>query len=298
MLSAEDKDCNCVPTGVANEGDKRLCSGIKNHPRFGNMTCYKIYVYHTSYSGSKYPSGWYFVEDYKNIVRFIGGKIGPLIFIHGTFSDPSAFSNSFKKIVFENTSALNKLPYSKIISEIQWSGENNSTAREVAAQELSLILNSNLGISLLRNFGFDRHIVLVSHSHGGNVAKLLKNKLEDLDSRWLVDLINIETPQRNDIQIKSKKGIILNIWSNGDFIQWLGSIADFDLKQPSPGPFGSRKDPVADFNIQLLAPNFVTQEQYGPAMFKWIKNSLGHSLQGDDWYRAQIYFHIYKYFSK
>lgn len=113
-----------------------------------------------------------------------------------------------------------------------------------------------------------------------------------------MDLINIETPQRNDIQIKSKKGIILNIWSNGDFIQWLGSIADFDLKQPSPGPFGSRKDPVADFNIQLLAPNFVTQEQYGPAMFKWIKNSLGHSLQGDDWYRAQIYFHIYKYFCK
>lgn len=70
-MSAEDKDCNCVPTGVANEGDKRLCSGIKNHPRFGNMTCYKIYVYHTSYSGSKYPSGWYFVEDYKILLDLL-----------------------------------------------------------------------------------------------------------------------------------------------------------------------------------------------------------------------------------
>jgi hypothetical protein len=55
---------------------------------------------------------------------------------------------------------------------------------------------------------------------------------------------------------------------------------------------------MSDFNIQLLPQNLLTQEQYGASMFNWMKNSLGHSLQGDDWYRAQIYYHIKTYFGK
>jgi hypothetical protein len=136
----------------------------------------------------------------------------------------------------------------------------------------------------------------VCHSHGGNVAKRVKNILEGYDPAWVVDVINIETPQRSNFQFNNSSGKILNFWSNIDFWQWAGTIADFDSSMPDPGPLGSRKDPKADINLQLLSLPKIGIESYGGEMLRWINTTMGHSLHNDDWAKAQILFHINKFF--
>ena len=111
-----------------------------------------------------------------------------------------------------------------------------------------------------------------------------------------MDVINIETPQRADFQFNNSNGKILNIWSKEDVIQWLGTKADSDYNFPNEGPLGSRLDPKADLNLQLLPKSRISSEFFGGEMFKWIINSGGHSLQNDEWYQWQIFYHINKNF--
>ncbi|MFC3809172.1 hypothetical protein [Lacihabitans lacunae] len=129
-----------------------------------------------------------------------------------------------------------------------------------------------------------------------NVAKRVKNILEGFDASWIVDVINIETPQRSDFQFNNSNGKILNFWSNSDFVQWLGTMADNDYNFPSQGPMGPRKDPKADKNLQLLSKPKLNLESFGGEMLNWITNSGGHSLQNDEWYQWQILFHFNKNF--
>lgn len=39
----------------------------------------------------------------------------------------------------------------------------------------------------------EKHLVLVAHSHGGNVAKQIQKGLESIG--WKVDMINIDPPR-------------------------------------------------------------------------------------------------------
>ncbi len=54
-----------------------------------------------------------------------------------------------------------------------WSGSNTSAARMKVADKISNWLMSDKN-----PFVDQKHVTLISHSHGGNVSKIVKNKLD------------------------------------------------------------------------------------------------------------------------
>jgi hypothetical protein len=110
-----------------------------------------------------------------------------------------------------------------------------------------------------------------------NVNKIAKNILEE--NGWTVDIINISTPQRKDFQQDSKgTGINLNLYSNGDLIQWIG-VDNFDFNiGTNQGSLGSRLDPKSN-NYNISGANL---------FFNWIKNAAGHSYHNDVMSQKQI----------
>lgn len=106
--------------------------------------------------------------------------------------------------------------------------------------------------------------------------------------------MNIETLQCSDFQFNSRNRIILNLWSAGDLIQWLGTIRDSDKFVLTPGPLGVRIDSKADQNIQFVSFPRLLSTDFGGAMYIWMKTFGGHSLQGYDWFKLQIYYHLKK----
>ena len=144
--------------------------------------------------------------------------------------------------------------------EWNWSGENSGFERRSSANSL---------IDRLTDPRFNpeiekHHVTLVGHSHGGNVNKIVKRKLER--HGWTVDIINIATPQRNDTQSKRRSGVYLNFYSTSDAIQWLGS--------GKPGPSGPRKDPFANNYHVYPDSHFYS--------YDWIMNNMGHSFHNEE----------------
>jgi len=100
-----------------------------------------------------------------------------------------------------------------------------------------------------------------------------------------------------DIQLPNRgRGIYLNFWSDKDLVQWIGSIADFDLTPSTWGPDGPRQDPKTLNNIQLQNRPQLSVNPGTRDMFRYlIEQSGGHALQGDPWYQLQILYSIRKY---
>lgn len=102
---------------------------------------------------------------------------------------------------------------------------------------------------------------------------------------WVVDIINIETPQRKDYQsAKTGPGVYLNFYSNNDLIQKLGASG-------AEGPLGARKDPKADANIPLVESIPITipgQPLPANKIVTWFKDSGGHSLQNNELSNSNI----------
>jgi hypothetical protein len=148
-----------------------------------------------------------------------------------------------------------------------WSGANKASERRTAAKEIYNFLTSSNN-----PYANEKHATLISHSHGGNVAKVLNNLLASDD--WKVDIINIETPQREDFQVKTlTDGKYLNFYSTEDLIQFMGTSGQ-------NSEFGkARTDKKADKNIEL-------KENRG--ILRWIKNAAGHSLHNDNTSSQQI----------
>src|SRR6185437_9512137 len=103
----------------------------------------------------------------------------------------------------------------------------------------------------------------------GNIAKLVKNTLEDFG--WKVDLINIETPQTATYQSDNRgSGIYLNFFSDNDMVQKMGTWG------LGTGPSGPRIDPKAQMNIDLLSTKGNSGEVY-----KGDASWLGHSVHNN-----------------
>jgi len=155
-------------------------------------------------------------------------------FVHGTFSSNSTWNKDFTKQMANATGWS-----TKDVRFGQWSGANNANERRKAAEVFYEYLTSDK--NPLRE---GKHVTLISHSHGGNVSKELNNLLAD--DGWTVDLINIETPQREDFQVETlTERKYINFYSNEDLIQYLGTSG----KNSQDGK--ARKDPKADANIDL-----------------------------------------------
>jgi RHS repeat-associated protein len=218
------------------------------------------------------------------------------VFVHGTWSNPSTFSNQFKIDVIKATGWNNKTGgYSK---SFQWSGANETKDRVDAAKGLVKDLNSKDNLARLEKAGEGKHTTLISHSHGGNVSKLAKNMLEK--DGWKVDIINISTPQRADFQTSENKngGVSLNFYSNYDAVQYAGSTWGMIGNIPLIGASnGSREDPsMKNMEVDTSLPiNGVAGDAIN--VYQWGQDSAGHGLHNNPMSSSQIINEIRKAFN-
>lgn len=108
-----------------------------------------------------------------------------ILLVHGTFASNSEWTFPEKSEVVASLKSkygLNNVEYSRF----QWSGENNQRAREDASSALSERLASELK-------EHPRHIFIIAHSHGGNVALSAWQHLTKHDKRF-VRLVTLSTP--------------------------------------------------------------------------------------------------------
>jgi len=283
------------PTVLGKEGEKQITKGyrIRKCKECEVEDCTTTWIYFAGRAGSNVKADWYKEKDYHAIPKLLN-DFEPLVFIHGTFSNPSAFTLEFKSMF------IKALGSSKITStvDVEWSGGNYSEDRMKAAKEIVNQINTNENINKLSALGLNKRVILVSHSHGGNVAKIIKNQLEARG--WLVDIINIETPQRSDFQTDRKgNGVYLNFYSSKDLIQFWGSYLDFD-NISSAGPIGTRKDPNAQpsGNVELF-PYLETLNSQALLWYnvsKWVLVSAGHSLQNDKTGQWQILYWVSQHY--
>jgi RHS repeat-associated protein len=153
--------------------------------------------------------------------------------------------------------------------EYSWSGINKSYNRKQAAKTLaSKLMDENTNPDAAK-----KHVTLVGHSHGGNVNKETQKILKK--NGWTVDIINIETPQRQDHKTTfdaNKNGVYLNFYYSNDLIQYMGTT-DGAMHDPNNvGNLGERKDQEADRNI-ILDNVYENSESAD-----WWGDSGGHSL--------------------
>jgi hypothetical protein len=144
--------------------------------------------------------------------------------IHGTFANPSHWWESVR------TDIKNVYNSSKVYSP-DWSGENNANARNEAANSIAQrVLNTRIA---------GETIVIVGHSHGGNVAILVVNELLAAGiPPNEIELLTINTPVR-EYQVdysneKNYKIRHINVYNPYDIVQkaggtdsddWLGGLA-------------------------------------------------------------------------
>ena len=220
------------------------------------------------------------------------------VFVHGTFSDKTTWPKEFK----ERMSNILGYKLDESIDDINWGGGNSVSARKKAADKIVKEL-TNIKTNPLAH---EKHAILIGHSHGGNVNKLVKKKL--LAMGWRVDMINIETPQRSDYKapIVKGKGINISFYSEFDLIQFGGS---FSLRMESLPEFNynyfskttGREDPNAiNYKLEFKNPYLNGKSWYEKPFIEfgytlerripdWFSSSLGHSLNTVPNFQNQIY---------
>jgi len=285
------------------EGESKVTfyqeKGSISHGEYLSTGCSTLWKYFMGNSIIGKKADWYDENEYneiqKKIVKFKG--VYPL-FIHGTFSDPFTFNSDFVKDV---VSALNLDSKFNTIPLIpMWSGENENKSRIEAADQIVNYINSEKYISELYSLGIEsKHLYIIAHSHGGNIAKMVCNKLTNLG--WDVEVINIATPQRKEYQFipSNKKLLRLNFYSTADLIQWYGIDDNYIFRyDDNTGMTGARKDPNAT-NIQIFSKSdlgFVKVELENSNLFKtiqeWAVMSGGHSLHSNGFMSMQISYWI------
>jgi RHS repeat-associated protein len=152
--------------------------------------------------------------------------------------------------------------------EYSWSGTNKAYNRKHAAKILvSKLMNENTNPDAAK-----KHVTLVGHSHGGNINKVVQRILSK--KGWTVDIINMETPQRQDFQTyydAKENGVYLNFYYSNDLIQFEG-VGDYGHDPNNVGNYGERKDGNADKNISL--DNVYRNSESG----EWWSDYAGHSI--------------------
>ena len=241
---------------------------------------------------AKYPHNSPYAFSENRLIDGVELEGKEVVFIHGTFanrSDKDLYSlyiADFKKGIstWDNNfsrSIANVAGWDKNSTfEYNWSGENNIYARVQAGYVLAYKLMSDDNI--YKNL---KHVTLVGHSHGGNVAKIAKNILEQ--NGFIVDIINISTPQRRDFeQDESGKGVNLNFYSRSDLVQWLGTINFYEAE--NAGELGARKDSKSkNYRINGILD-----------IREWYFKAAGHSIHNNHSCQLQMYIIIDRAFKR
>lgn len=172
-----------------------------------------------------------------------------LVLVHGTFSNPKKFLGEielsqdavpdgfFQDTVYNNQKPI-KITYG-------WSGENNDNARinggKILAQGLNDIINQ------CRQQGIAPRLILMGHSHGGNVIAVASNKIQEpidyaifLATPVLRYNEKTKTNNDNDLYLpKSIKNLFL-FYSMSDFVQTSGAATE---------SFKRRYGPITGINL-------------------------------------------------
>jgi hypothetical protein len=215
------------------------------------------------------------------------------VFIHGTFAKrkdrspgtlivadykgKSTWEKEFSEKLTQYTGWTHEQTF-----EWTWSGKNQAINRKLTAK----LLAKSLVDPETNPYAHLKHVTLVAHSHGGNVAKEAQKIL--VKKGWTVDIINIATPQRKDHQSSSGgKGVYLNFYNKNDVIQWFGTDDNYVLRdENNVGELGPRKDPNAQLNKEIDVGT------------NWFMSSGGHSYHQDPNAQEQILKTVQNYFKK
>ncbi|MCD9612229.1 RHS repeat-associated core domain-containing protein, partial [Tenacibaculum maritimum] len=125
-------------------------------------------------------------------------------YVHGTWSNPSTFPQlTISKVndIFNNTTG----------AAFDWTGFNSDKFRKIAGRKLAehIIENRDPGQAL----------TLVGHSHGGNVAIIAANILENEYDVKVDNILTINTPVR-EYQLDSDLSTLhFNVFHKGDPVQ-------------------------------------------------------------------------------
>lgn len=190
------------------------------------------------------------------------------LFVHGTWSDKTTWEGGFVKNMLRAT-GWEKIQANAYFGN--WSGANKSSSRIEASNAFFNFLTSDKN-----PFRDLKHATLIGHSHGGNVNKILRNKLQA--AGWTVDILNIETPQRTEFNTPSGGGgVFLNFFHKSDVVQFAGAFG-------KRWNTGSRKDYAADKNIELPESiPIITPFTLIPfnSVLQWFQDAGGHSLHNN-----------------
>ena len=153
------------------------------------------------------------IDGFVNLYAY--GNLNPLfgvdptglltVFVHGTYSDTSAFDQSSQNSYAEIFNDQNQKSFS-------WSGMNNTFARKIAGRRLAGQLNE------YRERYPNEPITVVAHSHGGNVA------IEASKRTGIDNLVTLGTPARTFTHNPNESNIDnwYNVYSHGDKVQVSG----------------------------------------------------------------------------
>jgi RHS repeat-associated protein len=191
-----------------------------------------------------------------------------VIIIHGTWAKGAEWAREPSPFVGAVESTFND----KAVA-FEWSGQNTGYARSAAAIGL---------LWLIEKFPEDEPVVVVAHSHGGNVVK---EYTQLPGARRVNVVVTLGTPQRDDYQMSmSRVGEYINVYSVNDEVQGMGGngLTGNDAPWGESGGAG-RKDPSASHNIPVnyvkkngkLAPtrhgDLHTEDAWGRAMEVYFK---------------------------
>jgi RHS repeat-associated protein len=144
-------------------------------------------------------------------------------YVHGTWSNPSTFSQL-------SISTVNEITSNTTGPHFKWSGNNTNRARRKAAKDLAN--------HIIKNRDPNQPLTVVGHSHGGNVgvlaANILKKKGVQVDN-----IITINTPVREYQLDEGAATRHVNIYQEWDPVQAGGgnavNIPDGGIIIPMPG---------------------------------------------------------------
>jgi hypothetical protein len=178
-----------------------------------------------------------------------------LILIHGTFSQDEKFlddialnKDPIPQGFFKNSTYDNSLPIKLTYS---WSGKNSDSARISGGKALAHGLNNIM--QQCQQAGIEPKIILMAHSHGGNVSAVASNFVTNPIDRaiFLATPVlrydqNKKSGTENDLYLpKSIKELFL-FYSMQDFVQTAGALtSDFKRRY---GPITG----INIYNVRLL----------------------------------------------
>lgn len=123
--------------------------------------------------------------------------------IHGTFSDETTWTPEFVKYV--------EGLFNESSKTLNWSGDNTKEARSDWAKDFAQTVYD------WHSKNPDEPIRLVGHSHGGNLALLLANQLDEKGMK-VETLITVATPVR-EYKLKTEVGQHIQMYNNRDIVQ-------------------------------------------------------------------------------